>query len=367
MRPIVLGTISLDQVAGGLEKNFVLLANHLVKNGYDVNLITFDLPDAVSFYQLDPKIRWYKVARTRPHGPIGFFDRINLILRIREVLRNLGKPDLICFHHGVLPRFYLASFGLGLRIICSERNSLTLYNHIRQAKWTLGFLMLAVTKKITVQFPEYVFEYPMWLRNRIAVIPNPVYPVDSRAFPELPSKTGRFTVLTIGRLCTQKNQKTLIEAFAEVADKHPTWDLRIVGDGDAYEDLAEVIANKQMLGRIYLEGKQSNVSAWLSDAHVFCLPSTWEGFPNALAEAMAHGLPCLGFLECAGVRDLIYHGETGILVQNGKLRDGLDTLMSSGSKRAEMGLAAINAISKYRPRDTFVKWDMLLERLASST
>lgn len=366
MTSIVLGTIALDKMAGGLEKNIVLLANHFARCGKRVSLVTFDTPGVTAFYDLNPSVEWHQVGRTKPHAPIGFWERLALIGRIRSIVKNMDRPVVVCFHHGILPRFYLACLLLGVRLVCSERNSISLYQHIRQAKWSLGFMMLTLADRITVQFPGYVRDYPMWLRRRIRVIPNPVYAASGAASPQLPGPDGRYKLLTVGRICAQKNQQALVSAFAEVCHAFPEWDLHIVGDGEATEDLAAFIRARDIAGRVFLHGKQRDVPAWLKSAHLFCMPSRWEGFPNALAEAMAHGLPCIGLNSCAGVRDLISDGITGRLVAVDELQQPLRELMGDPALRAAMGKASKERISRYRPEDTFRRWDELMAELELS-
>ena len=350
-------------MAGGLEKNIVLLANHLARQGNHVCLVTFDNPGATPFYELQPPVQWHPLGRTRPHSPISFWNRLELIGRIRAVLKNMDRPIVICFHHGILPRFYLASFLMSLRLVCSERNSITLYQHIRQAKWSLGFMMLGLTDRITVQLPSYLPDYPFWLRKRISIIHNPVHTAEVKAVPDKPGANGRFKLLTVGRLCAQKNQKTLINAFEAVCKKFPLWDLHIIGEGDAGNLLETYINGKRLTNRVFLEGKQCNIPNWLASAHLFCLSSKWEGFPNALAEAMAHGLPCIGLMSCAGVRDLITHGTNGLLVNEIDLAQALDNLMNSKETRKQMGEASARLVSRYRPETAFQRWDDLLTEI----
>lgn len=364
MKSIVLGTISLDKMAGGLEKNIVLLANHLAQQGNEVSLVTFDRECATSFYDMEPAIKWHKVGRTKPHSRIGFVERLRLAKHIRSILKKMDRPTIVCFHHGILFRFYMAAFAMRLSLICSERNSLTLYQHIHQSKWSLGFLMLGLADRITVQLPSYVSDYPFWLRSLIRIIPNPVATPHTFACPDKPGTNGRFTLLTVGRLCAQKNQKALIDAFIAICGAYPQWDLHIVGDGEAHDELAQHIAKKSMQQRVFLVGKQRNISSWLDAANLFCLPSKWEGFPNALAEAMAHRLPCVGFAECAGVRDLVINGKTGLLANSDSLASALADLMASADKRKEMGAASARDISRYSPEMVFKMWDDVLAPLA---
>lgn len=367
MRPVVLGTIAIHETAGGIEKNITLLANHLAAKKFIVILVTFDLEGARAFYELSPEVVWHKIGKTKPHGSIGFKERFDLIRRLRHILATLDNPIIICFHHGILFRFMAAAVHLGLPIICSERNSLSLYQHIKRTKkWSFNFLLLALTDKITVQFSSYVDDYPFWLRSRIWVIPNPVSTPDLQARPQIPSTDGRFRLITVGRLCTQKNQLALIESFAKLASRFICWDLHILGDGPDEEKLRQFVGINSLSDRVFFLGRVKGVDSWLADSHLFCFPSLWEGFPNALAEAMACGLPSVGFASCAGVRDLIIDGKTGLLAAENDLVLALEKLMSSPDLRKEMGDAARSHIAQYHPENSFLKWDKLLSEYTNT-
>jgi len=101
---------------------------------------------------------------------------------------------------------------------------------------------------------------------------------------------------------------------------------------------------------------------------LFCLPSLWEGFPNALAEALAYGLPAVGFSDCAGVRDLIVSGKNGLLAEgNGDsetLAKALEMLMVSTETRRVMSEAAIESVKTYSPEKIFSQWEQLLSSAA---
>ena len=62
-----------------------------------------------------------------------------------------------------------------------------------------------------------------------------------------------------------------------------------------------------------MEGAVTDVAAEYAAADLFCLPSRWEGFPNTVAEALAHGLPAVAYEGCAGTGDLVEPGENGLL------------------------------------------------------
>ena len=108
-----------------------------------------------------------------------------------------------------------------------------------------------------------------------------------------------------------------MEAFAKVADRFKDWQLRLVGDGENEAKLKALANTLNLRNRVDFVGASKDVEAEYRQAHVFCMPSLWEGFPNAVAEAMAHGLPVIGFRICAGVNELIVPGENGIVVEEG--------------------------------------------------
>jgi len=364
MIPVVLATISLHRMAGGLEKNIILLANYFVNRGIEVHLITFDDENAIAFYSLDPSVLWHKLGRTTPHSAISFWDRFKLILRIRAVLKNFKKSILICFHHGIFPRFYVASIFLRTKRVVSERNSITLYEHINQSKYSLGFASLFFAKKITVQFPSYRENYPNYLRDRICVIPNPVFSAEKYANPGLSLNSSRYNLLSVGRLCTQKNQLVLIESFVHLSAKFPDWDLQIVGEGSDYNLLMNKINQVGLTDRIFIHGNIQDVSTLYQNSHLFCLPSLWEGFPNALAEAMSHGLPSVGLVKCAGVKDLILDDISGRLTTEDELEFCLQDLMANPEKRVKMGSAAKKDILRYQPKISFKLWNDLYAELS---
>ena len=372
MPPVILATISLDAMAGGLEKNIILLSNYLSDQEFDVHLVTFDRADADSFYTIDNKVQWHKVGVGRPHAEIAFWDRVKLILRIRSIVSEIKlvhkRPVILCFHHGILTRFFLAAFFLGVRIVCSERNSLSLYDHFSQRKWNLNFILLSFVRKIVVQFPEYAQDYPFWMRKCIVHIPNPVMGANTTAQPGLPGSNNRFILLTVGRLCAQKQQDILIDAFSTLAHQYQNWDLVVVGEGDLRPKLEKMIADRSLHNRVFLVGNSEQVHKWMERAHLFCLPSQWEGFPNALAEALAHGLPAVGFSACAGVNMLIKSGANGLLVSGANdpeaLALGLKELISSPQCRSDMGLAGIKSVSTYTPNRVFKRWSRLFSEIA---
>jgi glycosyltransferase involved in cell wall biosynthesis len=119
-----------------------------------------------------------------------------------------------------------------------------------------------------------------------------------------------------------------------------------------------------LVGRVHLPGITCNVSAELSNSHVIAFPSRYGGFPNALAEGLAVGLPAVAYLDVSGVEDLIIEGETGFLVDLAKsslgLAEALERLVSNPSLRSRLGANARQRTQLWRPEIICELWEKQL-------
>ena len=134
-------------------------------------------------------------------------------------------------------------------------------------------------------------------------------------------------IIAVGRLAYEKGFDRLINAFAKVSGQHPEWSLRILGDGDQRASL-ETQVNELKLGeRVSMPGWMRPVWGELAEATVFVLPSRYEGFPSALMEAMAVGVPSIAMAEQVGSQAIILNGKNGWLA--GPSEDDLATCIAS--------------------------------------
>jgi glycosyltransferase involved in cell wall biosynthesis len=358
-RRIALATIAMDRMAGGLERNITYLANHLAERGHQVVLLTFDQPDARAFYDLHPSVAWERLGRAVPHTPIGFRQRLDLIARMRKALVSHGVATVVCFHHGILARYFLASIGRPVAIVCSERNSLTIYDFIRARRWNLNFALLFLVDAITVQFPSYVTQYPRALQRKIAVIHNPVYPVDVTE-----ASLRRPVILSAGRHVAQKRFDLLVRAFALLLPEFPEWKLAIVGDGPLKASLEGLISDLGIGAAVELRPATPDLRPFFQAATVYCQPSQWEGFPNAMAEAMAGGVIPTGFVRTSGVSDLVENGVNGFLAEGEPSPEGLAQairkVIAAPEHWGALSARARSISDTYSPVSWASLWDRLI-------
>ena len=121
------------------------------------------------------------------------------------------------------------------------------------------------------------------------------------------------TIVSVGRLEEQKNQKLLINAFYRFFQDRPDYKLVIYGEGSYRSELEEHIRKCGLEGIVQLPGVVSDVINKEIESDVFVLSSDYEGMPNALIEAMCMGMPVIS-TEVSGAEDLIVDKYNGLLV-----------------------------------------------------
>jgi glycosyltransferase involved in cell wall biosynthesis len=297
------------------------------------------------------------------------FDKLRRMSAVTKLLREHRVGVLIGFVMSGDRTIFAAAKRAAARLVAAERNAPAIYQirYGRLQRW-LSFTFLHLADRIAVQFPDYVEGYPATLRNRIEVIPNPVPCALRRARPEQANAEGRFSLLSVSRLdSVQKQLDKLISAFARIANNNPAWDLVIVGDGPETATLWRLGREKGLNNRLRIEKSTPAIFDTYTQAHLFAIPSRWEGFPNALAEALAHGLPAVGFRNAPGVAQLIIEGETGWLADGVgdeiTLAKCLGEAMANDAERARRGALASGSMVQYAPETQFDRWSNLIRTL----
>jgi GalNAc-alpha-(1->4)-GalNAc-alpha-(1->3)-diNAcBac-PP-undecaprenol alpha-1,4-N-acetyl-D-galactosaminyltransferase len=345
---------------GGAERMVIALAGGLAERGWNANLVSWDDLQTDSFYPIPDGVAWHRLG-----APLGFAGKFRRVAALRRALRAMDARALVGFVMSGDRTVMAAAKLAGCRLIAAERNGPALYR-LRYGFFDriAAFCGLFLADAVTVQFPRFIGGYPTALRRSIHAIANPVGTADGVADTARPNADGRFRILSVGRLDPlQKRPLLLLDAFARIAAQAPLWDLEFVGDGPDADRLQERIAATGLQDRIFVVPSTRKIADRYAAAHLFAMPSLWEGFPNALAEAMAARLPAIGFAHADGVSDLI-GSDAGWLVSAGHdavaLSDALVAAMSDPEERARKADAGFRRIGAYTPERTFDEWSELL-------
>ena len=354
--------------SGGAERVAANLANHWAKKGWEVTIATVEAVER-DFYELDPRV-----------GRIGFglsgdsrgilqaaTRNVARIRRLRAAIRDI-RPD------AALAMMTNANVVLALACRGLPRFCAVGSEHIYPAQVSVGrvwevlrrmhYRGLHAVAALTPECREWI------MRNTSAkqapVIPNaagwplplqePVLPPDSLCKP------GRRILLGVGRLSYQKNFPLLIDVFARLAPRHPDWDLVILGAGPDHKALRAQAAEQGLSERVFLPGVVGNLRHWYERADLYVMSSHFEGFPNTLAEALAHGVPAVS-VDCdTGPRDIIRHGVDGLLAPVGDpnvLEEALNQVMADGVLRAQFAARAVDARERFSMERVAGMWESL--------
>lgn len=356
-----------DNMAGGLERISIDLMNAMVRRGHSVSLMTWDRKDAVTHYPLDSRVQWLKLDIGNPDIAAGSGVKAARIRTFRKFVSSFSPDAILGFQSGAALFSRIATLGMGIKIIAAERVSPDMWKYVRtdtiDRLTDIYSLMLA--DRITVQFSSYIEKYPRILRRRMVAIHNPVYEPNSLETGE--RKINGKVLLYVARLCFQKNHGLLIEAFSRICDDFRDWKLVLVGEGEYDKLLRDRVAQLGLEQRVVFCGAVKNVNTWYRSADLVAFPSLFEGFPNALAESLSWGLPCVGLKKTLGVNGLIEDGFNGILTDDTveAFAKGLATLMTDENQRARMASNAKLIASRYSPERSYDLWETLIKEVAS--
>jgi glycosyltransferase involved in cell wall biosynthesis len=342
--------------SGGAERVAANLANHWARKGWEVTIVTVETTER-DFYELDSGVRRIGFGLSGDSRGIleGAIRNAARIRRLRAVIREIRPDAALAMMTNA--NVILALACRGLPRFCAVGSE-----HIYPAQVSVGrvwevlrrmhYRGLHAVAALTPECREWI------IRNTSAkqapVIPNaagwplplqePVLPPDSLCRP------GRRILLGVGRLSYQKNFPLLIDVFARLAPSHPDWDLVILGAGPDHEALRGQAAEQGLSDRVFLPGVVGNLRHWYERADLYVMSSHFEGFPNTLAEALAHGLPAVS-VDCdTGPRDIIRHDVDGLLTPVGDrnaLEQALSRVMADEALRARLGARAVDARERF--------------------
>ncbi len=334
-------------VGGGMERVMSELANYLVRKEVSVSLILM-FKDEV-FYKLDPEIQVIEPSQRKISNlTYAFF----LFPFLRRKIQKIKPDAVLSFGERYNSYVLLATLGLTVPVYISDRSS---------PHKTLSRFNLWMSKKLyknaagvvaqTSKAAELLSRRLNGAQDNIRVIPNPLREIKGLKYQQ------KNQIVALGRLVREKRYDRLLEVISLL--KEPSWKLVIVGDGYLRSDVENMIEEYGVQDRVILAGQQKQVDAFLGESKIYVLSSDIEGYPNALCEAMAHGLACISFDCVAGPSDIIEHGKNGILIEDGHTKlfaRELDRLIANEDERLRLGLEAKKIRARLKGDEIFEQY-----------
>jgi GalNAc-alpha-(1->4)-GalNAc-alpha-(1->3)-diNAcBac-PP-undecaprenol alpha-1,4-N-acetyl-D-galactosaminyltransferase len=198
--------------------------------------------------------------------------------------------------------------------------------------------------------------------SKIKIIPNPIDEIILSTRKDYSEREN--VILTVGRLDANKNQRLLIEAFANL--NVGNWKLVIAGDGVLREEYRKLTASLGIADQVDFVGNVNNISDYYNQAKIFVFTSQSEGFPNALLEAMAFGLPCISTDCPSGPSEIIKNNENGFLIDvnnKSQLEKKLTDLMNNPKLCIEFSTKALKSTERFEIQEIYKQWETLILKL----
>jgi len=341
------------------------MANYWASRGWPITLLTLANDAAKPFFDLDSRARCIPlgIAGNSPHLIAGFWNNLNRIRVLRQAIRKSNPEVVISFMDQVNVLTLLATLGLGVRVVVSERidpNRSRLGAVWEQLRWWV----YSRADCIVVQSRGALAYFLPKFQDRAVVIPNAVVVPSDGEYPGDRPPSGP-SIIAAGRLTEQKQFDLLLKAFARLKDRYPEWTLTILGEGPLRPMLESLCVQLELKDRVSLPGFVKNPHDYFRHANLFVMSSLFEGFPNALCEAMACGLPVISTDCTSGLRDIIRDGENGVLVPSGDeeaLAAAMARLMGNKAERQRLGSRAVEVAERFSMGRVMGMWEEVLAR-----
>lgn len=307
---------------GGAERVMLNLAHGFISAGCDVDLVVSSLsgpylaevPEGVLLHDLGTRRvsrsfwKFFHFIKARPHAVVfTTLQYANIFCMLLKIFFRIKNPVFIRESNAVSRKLR----GRNLR----ERA----FRFLIQTLYASADGIIAVSRGVKSDLTAN-FRIPP---QNIAVIPNPV--VVPAALPEQHNSAPHAwleegnppVILGVGRLEAQKDFETLIEAFAQVRKRLPCR-LIILGEGSRRAALMKVAQALDVSDHVDLPGFVLDPFSFMRKAGVFVLSSRWEGFPNALIQALSCGCQVVS-TDCPfGPAEILEEGKYGALVRVGE-------------------------------------------------
>ena len=343
------------------------LCNAWAARGDQVALVPTFSGRGECFYELSPDVRLVYLADLVSSRARTFVNQLARLCALRRFVAAERPDVIVSFLSNVNVAAVIASVGLGVPVIVCERTDPFAMPTSRMVRLACRFVY-PLAKALMVQTHAVATKYASsgWGLRRVRVIHNPV-PVEMLTIHQQAGVGEMKRLVAVGRIDEGKQFGVLIKVFARLARRHAKWSLRIIGEGPLRPVLQKQIADFGLENRVELPGRTEKIGDELIRADAFVMTSKYEGFPNALLEAMAVGLPCVTFDCPSGPREMTMEGQVALLVaanDEQALGLALERLMLDENLRHTLGsLARASVKDRFALAKVVEQWDLLFNEV----
>ena len=348
--------------AGGAERVVSTIANQLIEE-YEITIIVFY--ECTPFYPLDGRINIVfckKVYRKESSSIQSIKTHIQLFKKSLQILKQENTRIVIGFMTTANIYAVIAAKRLRIKSIISER--IHPEHEVISKFWlVLKKFFYPKSNRLIVQTKAIKSYFKGFVANeRLEIIKNPLAP--ELILKRDLSKTKERLILNVGRLDDQKNQDLLIKAFANIPNKN--WKLVLIGEGTNRLLYTNLIAKLNLQEQVILKGNVNCVEDYYNTASLFVFTSRFEGYPNALTEAMYFGIPCISTDCPSGPSELISNAVNGFLIPIGNqnlLETKMKLLMNDENLRTKFNTNALKSTIGFEAEHIALQWKSIINNV----
>lgn len=363
---------------GGIEKQTITFANELSKK-YDVKIISTYTMKKQPAYKVNSNIKIEYLIDDKPNRN-EFKDAIkskNPLKIIKETIKAIKilylKKHLMIKAIKKINTDFVLSTRIEFADMLSKYAPKSVVTMTQEHLHNDSNKYIKKVKKsfknldyLIVLGPGSKENYSKWLKDntkiKIMEIPNILekIPVES-------SNLDGNQLISVGRLHPVKDFKTLILVFEKVIEKIPSATLKIIGGGDEYNNLNNLIKKLNLESNIEITGMldKEQVEENMLNSDLYVMTSLTECFPMVLLEASSCGLPLIAFDVPVGPRAIIKNGVNGYLINDRNIEEMASKIIELLENRSELKKIGINSkqlSNNYIPEKIMDKWNEIFQK-----
>lgn len=237
---------------------------------------------------------------------------IKAIFKLVEFFKK-EQPDVV-HTSGAEANFHgiIAAKIAGVKRLIAEEIGIPNQKHLHKTAFRLLYKFPSYVLANASPVEKYLNQDNDVSPKKLRIIPNPI--VFSTIKNIGVSDSKEFQILTVSRLKAVKNIEGVFRVLDRLKQAGKAFRFTIIGEGDHFHPLADLVNELGLQNEVDFKGFLPDPFSAVEAADLFILNSFTEGFSNALAEAMASGIPCLAS-EVGAAGDMIQENETGWLVK----------------------------------------------------
>ena len=296
---------------GGATNNLINFINYSLQKNLKITFIS-NIKKKDLFFKKNNSIKLVSIGNSSR-----LLTSLFSIIKLIPILRKSNKDDTIffSFQSHILPIIFCKIFLKKIII----RNSEDPYEATKYADNKIQALISLFCKFIFYRFANGIItnstkskkSLERIVKKNIKLIFNPYL----KKLHNCKLKKRKNFILSVGRLCKQKNQIIILHAFKIFLKSFPNYKLILIGHGTHLNMLTNLAVNLNIEKKINFLGWIKNTKKYYLSSKIFAFPSLYEGLPNALIDSVNYNLPSVSS-RCSGADDILGNSYENFINEN---------------------------------------------------